>query len=259
MGLTPFIVFYVYAIHKLYKFRGDFEKSIELEIRFKLFFQRWRPGCWYWGLCFVCRQISLACSLMVSDHAAVQALFVATVLGLYTVPFVFLRPWRLLEINVLEGVLTSLLIFIVVSSLPSKEFAAASAFHSFCFVAVILMCIVSVAYAFRCLLGIIFSGGIKGNFKGLFKTIDDATLMKCFDELNNSKISDDAIVQGLTEEDCEIFKSFFIILQEQSCSQICFPLGKQGARVYVPALAACDASKRQAIKQKLDTRNESYI
>merc|ERR1712032_724777 len=117
--LVPFFMCFVSGVFYLHKFRSNPEKSVRLLVQYKLFFQRWRPECWYWGLVFTCRQILLSCTLLIARDAWEQVCFLVGVLMCYSIVLVAVSPWRLFELNIFEASLISILVFVLIASTPT--------------------------------------------------------------------------------------------------------------------------------------------
>jgi len=101
--LVPFNVVFLYAIYILHKHRANDEVAIRLLIRFKCFFSKWRPACWYWGYVLCVRQQLLTCTLsFFSDDIWAQMFWVIILVFAISVACAFVEPWLILELCVLD-------------------------------------------------------------------------------------------------------------------------------------------------------------
>merc|ERR1740122_417756 len=70
------------------------EVAIRLLIRFKCFFSKWRPACWYWGYVLCVRQQLLTCTLsFFSDDIWAQMFWVIILVFAISVACAFVEPW----------------------------------------------------------------------------------------------------------------------------------------------------------------------
>merc|ERR1712032_691659 len=119
--ILPFNVFFMSAILKGYAIRNDESSSIRHLVKYKIFFQRWRPERWYWGYVFTWRQMLLALVFSVSNEPSVQLFLVLVLLNVYNMVLATLRPWRSSELNMLEFMLNFVFVALLLSQFPDID------------------------------------------------------------------------------------------------------------------------------------------
>jgi len=265
--LMPFNVTFVYAVHKLYRHRGDPRVTIDLLVRFKLFFSRWRPERWYWGFVFTVRQQLLVLSLMVAgDDVYSQFVWTTSVLTAHVVLLTFFMPWRMLEMNVLEistVTLTILLLFCVGAFLepsvePTKYDAAQLTIMVVAFV-LILLSIIRVAL-------FVLLRGRKGRYPSNAKSMPLDMRIKCFETIREFAFSQEIlehIFDSFTESDITAMAQFVNALQSATAQSLTLPVD-YGARIYVPSVRLNCQDKRSkfvsSVKEEVSqSKLESYI
>jgi len=263
----PFNCIFLYSVWILYARRSDAQTSVKLLVRFKLFFQRWRPDRWYWGYVFVLRQMLFACILVVAGDAAAQLVFAIVILVSYCVVLALFSPWRLFEMNVVEFVFGVMLVFLLVIQLALISEEEQNNFVQMFEILLALLVCFAILYAIRiCAQGIM---DMNKTFVGFPKILDAAVLGKCLEMLSTSNLSADVVadlVGNLSEQENRLFSNFVCLLEKQSISNFNFPSGRGvGMQIFVPSSAMMDdefapkmAAELKKIKSKTSA-NESYI
>jgi len=247
--------------------KADATASVQMLVRFKLFFQRWRPDRWYWGYVFVLRQILFACTLFVATDAVSQLVFGIIVLVSYSVVLALLVPWRWLEMNVVEFLFGIMLAFMLVVQIAMMDPVDISKFGNMLEVLLVLLLCFGILFLIR--IGVQGILSMRTEFVVFPKLIDEGCLGKCLETLCKTNVSVDTLAEltrNLSEHENRVFESFFCLLEKQSCSKFNFPSGRGiGTQIWVPNVAMLEDN----FSSKMDTEfhqskskaniNESYI
>merc|ERR1712032_199672 len=233
--------------------------------KFKLFFQRWRPGQWYWGYVFTVRQLLFACTFLIADEKSAQIFFVVVLIA-YNSLLVLVAPWRLFEINVLEFMSSFLLVVMLISQNILMEPPATSRkqIENVFVVMFVMLLFVVMVYILRVCFASVLVGSPKADFVGLPKPIHDQKLRQCFEELGETKFDMvvEQILRSLTDDEKYTVALFFHILYNAGCGGFNFAVG-MGHRLYVPTKISTDAQARSdmatQIKNVKQSGTESYI
>merc|ERR1712032_1735326 len=259
--ILPFNVLFLFAVFKVYAHNKNISVSMRAAVKFKLFFQKWRPERWYWGYVFTWRQMLFACIFAISNDAFVQLFMVIAVLNVYNMFLAALRPWRLLELNIFEFALNLVFVVLLLSQFPERDsHLNASSFQTLSFVlTVVYFCIIG-GCVLRVCLGFAFAGSPNKKFNYFPKPVDDQVLQDCFDRMRKVNFNHD-FFKFLSEYEINVVVSFFELLEKETFSEFGFPVGV-GARMFIPNEITCDPKSRNEIVENLRAKsieNESYI
>jgi len=263
--VIPFNCIFMYAVWTLYKLRADATASVQMLVRFKLFFQKWRPDRWYWGYVFVLRQILFACTLLLATDAVSQLVFGIVVLVSYCVVLALLVPWRWFEMNIVEFLFGIMLVFMLVVQIAMMDAVDISKFGKMFEVLLVLLLCFGILYFIR--IGVQGILCRRAGFVVYPKLIDEGRLGKCLETLCTTNVSVDVLAEltrNLSEYENRVFESFFCLLEKQSCSNFNFPSGRGfGTRIFVPNVAMLEhhfsSNMRTEFTKSKTNINESYI
>jgi len=264
--IIPFNAMFVFAVCIAYLRRKDFDGSILLLVRFKLFFQRWRPDRWYWGWFFCLRQMLFACMLFVGNDAAEQITFAVSVLSIYNVGLALLFPWRMFEINVIEFVMTILLVFVLVYMFGVVPRAAnENKFRNAVTTLVWLIMCVGVCYVGRVCWGAALVGGRPNQiFVGWPKRLDHRKMSKTLEVLCMTGLdaaTTENLIGNCTDFELKNMEKFCNAMQTVSCQAFDFDVDV-GLRMYVPSEYLHSKQNRADMAAAIQGKrkhNESYI
>jgi len=263
--IVTFNVIFLWAVWVVYARRYDFEASIVLLTRFKLFFQRWRSDRWYWGYMFTLRQMLFACTVLFYTTAFDQIKFAVSILTVYNLCLALLLPWRLFEINVFEFIISTLFVFLLLNAIgiippPVNEIKYV---NTVCVFLVLLVCS-GVVYIGRVCLGFLVVGTPKRKFPIWPKPADDQKLIKnleMFRTMTLDQTTLEQIVKNIPDTEKHKFVYFFYALQVACCNSCPFDFDC-GFRMYVPNENHIHKEHRCEMIDKIknsESKHESYI
>lgn len=259
--VIPFAGLFLQSIFALYRCRSDAGVSIQMLVRFKLFFQRWRCDRWYWGFVFVLRQILLACTLIIAEDAFGQIFFVVSVLSIYNVFLAFWVPWRLFEINVVEFLLTVLLVLLLLAALAFTDSTEKTEEYAqvFSSMFVLLLCVGAI-YILRVCFGIV--AGDRQNFVGMPRPLPKNELVANYTILFQYSYDEGTLYQlidNVPDHDLFILRNTLDIFQAASGCALEFP-NPMGLRINIPNAQLTDKTTNE-LKQFFASKQttESYI
>merc|ERR1712032_1216984 len=238
-SLAPFNVMFVYAIIVVYQSRHEHRVVAIFLSRFKLCFVKWRPDRWFWGYVFVMRQQLLACSLTLFGGAPFARIFWSLwILVCYSMLLCLSTPWRVVELNVFECVVTLFIVLLVVCSSAFVKISSAGDYEILN--TVLIFCCVSMAalYVVRLLVKMYFAGGWRSDFVPFPTPVDLETMDKCLFTVCNRIVDlpDDTrktFLKVLTASERDVFLQYFRIVQNSSLNSLDLCVGV-GPRFFVP-------------------------
>jgi len=262
--IVPFNAIFIHAVYTVYKYRHNDEVSMNLLVKYKSLFSKWRPQCWYFGVFMTLRQQMLTCTLLFfKDDVWGQTIWIVLVIVASSIVTAFVVPWRLFEVCVFETFVN----FCVVTAIFcmaafNEQTTRPQRFEVVSFISCCFFFCASCIYFFR--IGVTFRG--RDDVYVSYPTnLTDSQIDECF--LSVAKIGQ--LCQAdrkklwsffLTESDRHGFKTFIGSLWAV------LPENVESHRAFIPHSSFLDhdginhSKFQSAIQSQLETKShESYI